>query len=129
MNKNSVNVFSITDLLLQCAARWRWFVISVFVCLLFAVFYLMNNSYFKTVDDISDPTVQKKNGQKMYFVGSGDFPFAFYLEGANINDFKNTVLKPENEGRRIDQFFPGFLDWSRSNGESNADWYLYPTEK
>lgn len=89
----------------------------------------MNNSYFKTVDDISDPTVQKKNGQKMYFVGSGDFPFAFYLEGANISDFKNTVLKPENEGRRIDQFFPGFLDWSRSNGASNADWYLYPTEE
>ena len=62
----------------------------------------MNNSYFKTLDDISDPNVKKKNGQKMYFVGSGDFPFAFYLEGANIEDFKHTVLKPENEGRRID---------------------------
>lgn len=38
--KKTENVFSIVDLLQQCAARWRWFIVSVAVCLLFAVYHL-----------------------------------------------------------------------------------------
>lgn len=43
--KKTENVFSIVDLLQQCAARWRWFIVSVAVCLLFAVYYLMTTPY------------------------------------------------------------------------------------
>ena len=60
----------------------------------------------------------------MYYVGSGEFPFAFYLEGVSIDAFKNTTLKRGNESLRIDTFFPEFLDWSIIEGKKNSDWYL-----
>lgn len=81
-------------------------------------------SLFGTKADKSDPTKKKSNGQKMYYVGSGTFPFAFYLEGVSIEEFKETTLKRENESKRIDTFFPGFLEWSISEGKKNSDWYL-----
>lgn len=81
-------------------------------------------SLFGTKADKSDPTKKKSNGQKMYYVGSGQFPFAFYLEGVSINEFKETVLKRENESLRIDTFFPEFLEWSISEGKKNTGWYL-----
>lgn len=87
---------------------------------------LVDTSLFGTMNDCSDPSVTKKNGQKMYYVGEGKFPFAFYLEGANINDFKETILKRANESKRIDEFFPGFMQWSTSEGATNEDWYLNP---
>ena len=79
---------------------------------------------FGTKSDKSNPNVTKSNGQKMYYVGSGEFPFAFYLEGVSIDAFKNTTLKRENESLRIDTFFPDFLEWSISEGKKNSDWYL-----
>lgn len=78
----------------------------------------MNTSYFGTEDDCSD---QSKG---LYFVREGNYPFAFYLEGANINAFEKTILKRENESKRIDELFPGFLEWSTSGGITNQDWYL-----
>jgi LruC domain-containing protein len=81
-------------------------------------------SLFGTKADKSDPNVKKSNGQKMYYVGEGKFPFAFYLEGVSIDAFKNTSLKLENESKRIDTFFPEFLEWSISEGKQNSDWYL-----
>ena len=81
-------------------------------------------SLFGTGADKSDPSVTKSNGQKMYYVGSGQFPFAFYLEGVSIDAFKNTTLQRENESKRIDVFFPEFLDWSISEGKKSSDWYL-----
>lgn len=81
-------------------------------------------SLFGTKADKSDPSVTKKNGQKMYYVGSGEFPFAFYLEGVSIDAFKETILKRENESKRIDTFFPEFLEWSISEGKKNSEWYL-----
>ena len=83
-----------------------------------------DTSLFGTKADKSDPNVKKSNGQKMYYVGDGKFPFAFYLEGVSIDAFKNTTLKRENESKRIDTFFPEFLDWSISEGKKNSDWYL-----
>ena len=83
-----------------------------------------DTSLFGTKADKSDPNVKRSNGQKMYYVGSGEFPFAFYLEGTSIDAFRQTVLKLENESKRIDTFFPGFLDWSISEGKKNSDWYL-----
>ena len=81
-------------------------------------------SLFGTKADKSDPNVKKSNGQKMYYVGEGKFPFAFYLEGVSIDAFKSTTLKLENESKRIDTFFPEFLEWSISEGKKSSDWYL-----
>ena len=78
----------------------------------------MNTSYFGKGDDRSNPT------DKMYFVRQGNYPFAFYLKGADISAFEETILKPGNESIPIDQFFPGFIKWSISGGETNRDWYL-----
>lgn len=39
---------SIADLWHLCVARWRWFVVSVFVCLFFAVNYLLTTPYLYT---------------------------------------------------------------------------------
>jgi LruC domain-containing protein len=78
----------------------------------------MNTGYFGKDDDCSDLIHQQ------YFVRQGNYPFAFHLKGANIDVFKETILKRENESIPIDQFFPGFLDWSTSGGTSNQDWYL-----
>ena len=78
----------------------------------------MNTSYFGKNDDCSDPT----NG--LYFVREGNYPFAFYLKGANIDVFKETILKRENESKPIDELFPRFLEWSTSGGTTNQDWYI-----
>jgi LruC domain-containing protein len=78
----------------------------------------MNKSYFGKDDDCSDLIHQQ------YFVRQGNYPFAFYLKNADIEAFKETILKRENESIPIDQFFPGFLDWSTSGGTTNQDWYL-----
>ena len=80
----------------------------------------MNMSYFGTEDDKSDPS------QKKYYVGAGDYPFAFKLAGVGIDAFKDNILKLENERKRIDEFFPKFIGWSTSNGTKNKDWYLHP---
>ena len=78
----------------------------------------MNTSYFGTEDDCSDPS----NG--LYFVREGNYPFAFYMHGVNISVFESTILKRENESKRIDELFPGFLEWSTSGGTTNRDWYI-----
>ena len=78
----------------------------------------MNTSYFGKGDDRSNPE------KGLYFVRQGNYPFAFYLEGANISAFEETILKRENESKAIDMLFPDFLKWSNSNGETNQDWYL-----
>jgi LruC domain-containing protein len=83
----------------------------------------VDRSLFGTKADKSNSNITK-NGKKMYYVGSGEFPFAFYLEGVSIDAFKETVLKRENESKRIDTFFPEFLEWSISEGKKNSDWYL-----
>lgn len=82
----------------------------------------MNTSYFGKGDDRSNPA----NG--LYFVRQGNYPFGFYLKGADISAFEETILKRENESISIDQFFPGFLDWSISGGTTNQDWYLRPNK-
>lgn len=78
----------------------------------------MNTDYFGTVDDCSDPS------KGLYFVREGNYPFAFYLKGASIDVFKDTILKRENENKPIDELFPGFLEWSTSNGTTNQNWYI-----
>ena len=85
-------------------------------------------SLLGTVDDKSDPTVKKKNGQKMYYVGDSLYPFAFYMDGVSIDQFLGTILQRANESKPIDTFFPGFVQWSLSEGVDNTDWYLHPVD-
>ena len=82
----------------------------------------MNTSYFGKGDDRSNPA------DGSYFVRQGNYPFGFYLKNADISAFEETILKRENESKSIDQFFPGFLEWSTSGGTTNQDWYLRPKE-
>ena len=79
----------------------------------------MNTSYFGQGDDSSNPSTGK------YFVRSGDYPFAFYMDNARIEYFED-ILKRENESLPIDTFFPDFIGWSTSHGKQNQDWYLHP---
>ena len=78
----------------------------------------MNTSYFGQNDDCSDPA------KGLYFVRQGNYPFAFYLDGANIDVFKETILKRENESKPIDELFPYFFEWSTSGGTTHQDWYI-----
>ena len=78
----------------------------------------MNLNYFGTEDDCSEP------GKGLYFVRSGNYPFAFHLKGANISVFEETILKRDNEKKRIDELFPDFLEWSTSGGKTNQNWYI-----
>ena len=81
------------------------------------------DKYFGTEDDCSDHA-NKKN----YYTCNTDFPFAFYLAGVQLDAFSTTLLDPAKESIRIDEQFPTFLSWVRSNGKENTDWYLHPNE-
>jgi len=78
----------------------------------------MDMSLFHTQDDKSDV----ENG--IYYVRSGDYPFAFYLAGGQIEWFTNTLLKTELERTPIDDIYQHFIDWSRSNGTEYQNWYV-----
>lgn len=80
----------------------------------------MNTSYFGTMSDKSKPA------EGLYYVGEGNYPFAFQLAGVSIDAFENTILLRENEKKAIDVFFPEFTEWSTSNGTKNKKWYLHP---
>ena len=45
MNKTNDSFLTIADLWLLCVARWRWFVFSTLICLLFAIIYLLRVPY------------------------------------------------------------------------------------
>ncbi len=80
----------------------------------------MNTSYFGKDDDASVP---KDN---IFFVRSGDYPFAFYLAGVNIDAFMDTILVRGNESKKINDLYPDFLIWSTSKGVESPAWYLSP---
>lgn len=44
-NQTNDNFLTISDLLLECVARWRWFVASIGLCLLLAVRYILTAPY------------------------------------------------------------------------------------
>ena len=59
-----------------------------------------------------------KNGQQM--------PFAINLVFENDEDMDSFVI-PE-ESALINIKYPGFLNWVKTNGKENSDWYLNPKE-
>ena len=80
----------------------------------------MNTAYFGTKDDRSKPD------EGIYYVRKGDYPFAFFLSGVTVAPFKKTILVRDNEKKPIDEIYPEFLEWSRSKGTQNKDWYKHP---
>lgn len=72
-------------------------------------------SYFGQGDDASNPS----NG--VYYVRSGNYPFAFYLSGADENDL--SPILTENESVAIDKVFSDYSKWVESGGTTNQDWY------
>lgn len=76
----------------------------------------MVNSYFGTEDDASHPQ------QGIYYVREGNYPFAFFLSGANEKDIEK-LLERKNESVYIDELYKGYTGWVTSNGKDNQDWY------
>ncbi len=78
----------------------------------------MDTSYFGTEDDKSDPAKGR------YYVRSGNYPFAFFLNNATVKDVQR-ILQIENEHMSIDQLYSGYLGWATSGGVQNTDWYKH----
>lgn len=76
----------------------------------------MDMSYFQKGDDTSNPS------QNIYYVREGNYPFAFFLSGANENNIQK-LLNPKNEKTPIDQLYKGYNGWVKSNGKDNQNWY------
>ena len=76
----------------------------------------MDTSYFKQSDDASNTE------QGIYYVREGNYPFAFFLSGANENDISK-LLDSANEKKAIDLLYTGYIGWVTSNGKENQNWY------
>ena len=73
-------------------------------------------SFFGTNDDKSVPE------KGIYYVRAENYPFAFFLSGANDGDVAK-LLDQTNEKSPIDQIYPAYAEWAATNGEKNKDWY------
>lgn len=67
-----------------------------------------DKSLFHTEDDLSDMSSK-------YYVASGSYPFAIHLKDAE--KFSTPETRPINES------FPHFMDWVKSNGTEYPNWY------
>ena len=76
----------------------------------------VNVGYFNTGDDCSQPE------KDIYYVRSGEYPFAFFLAGATETDLSK-MLDPNNESVAINKLYSGYSGWVTSNGATNTDWY------
>lgn len=70
---------------------------------------LMDKDLLHYGHDLSDPE------KGIYFVSDNNLPFAI-----NIVD---ELFVNKDEGKRIDEIYPGFSNWVSSFGEENKDWY------
>ena len=112
------NIASIQPFIYRTEGEGRWEVHIPFE----APTSKMITGYFGTLDDKSVPAEGK------YYVRNSNYPFAFYLEGVNIDTFKETLLLRKNESVKISDLYPSFLPWVKSNGVEHADWYLHPSK-
>ena len=76
----------------------------------------MNFGYFNTGDDCSQPD------KDIFYVRSGEYPFAFFLAGATETDLSK-MLDPNNESVAINKLYSGYSGWVTGNGTTNTDWY------
>lgn len=76
----------------------------------------MNRNYFGKGEDCSQPD------KDIYYVRSGEYPFAFFLAGATETDLSK-MLDPKNESVAINKLYEGYTEWVTSNGAQRAEWY------
>lgn len=62
----------------------------------------MDMSYFQKGDDTSNPS------QNIYYVREGNYPFAFFLSGANENNIQK-LLNPKNEKTSLTSYTKGIM--------------------
>lgn len=72
-----------------------------------------NMELLGTGDDKSDVALNR------YYVSGQEFPFAIHIFGEN--DFIN-----KEEGIRIDEVYPRYINWVEKLGQEDTDWYKYP---
>lgn len=78
----------------------------------------MDMKLFTTADDKSDPS---QNIWYITYVGEQQLPFAIDVPFDGVTEY---VICPESH--RIDTAYPTFMNWIKTNGKENADWYLNP---
>lgn len=83
-------------------------------------------SYFGTEDDRS------VYGQGTYYITFDEkgiqMPYAIRIP-ADPDPEKDIPFVIPRESKRIDQFYPKFLNWVTSGGKQDGDWYLYPIDR
>lgn len=79
-----------------------------------------NNSLWGTGDD--------ESGNGKYYVRAGDYPFAIQLIDPVIANPPLPDFVVPIETKPVDETYPGFKDWVKSNGEKSLDWYLHPNQ-
>lgn len=76
----------------------------------------MDYEYFGLGNDASNPD------KGIYYVRNSLFPFAIFLSGATEKDVAK-LLDPANESKNIEKSYPEYVNWAKSAGSVNADWY------
>lgn len=85
----------------------------------------LNKEYLGFGDDRSDPDANlyyityDENGQQM--------PFAINLVFEKDEDMNSFVIPEEKAPINIK--YPSFLNWVKTNGKEDADWYLHPAKE
>ncbi len=74
---------------------------------------LADKSILGKYNDKSNPLIGR------YYVSDDNMPFAILIPG---------VFRIPPESVSIKDFYPRFLPWSKSFGQEDADWYLFPRE-
>lgn len=87
---------------------------------------LAEPGYFGTEDDRSI------YGQGTYYItfdtNGVQMPFALHIP-SDPDPAKDIPFVIPRESKRIDLFYPKFLNWITSGGEQDGDWYLYPIDR
>lgn len=116
MNKTTERFLTISDLWHLCVARWRWFVVSVLLCLLIAVNYVLVTPYLYTRhatilvrEEVMGNNTTENNGKDFNQIG-------FVKQKRKISDIVrhitsldvlvevvNRMQLPLNENEKIDE--------------------------
>lgn len=78
-----------------------------------------NTSLFGTGKDLS------RTEEGLYYVSVDMMPFAINIPASDeIGQLTTTLKDPQNEGKRIDELYPKFASWAKSNGTKDKNWYI-----
>lgn len=108
MNKKNVESFiTISDLWHHCAARWRWFVASISLCLFIAVYYILTTPYLYTHhasilvrEESMGTNVTEKNGDEFNKIG-------FVNQKKNVTDVVRHIISLDILMEVVNRLHPG----------------------